>query len=69
MIATPSQGEGVGSALIQYGLQNLRDRGVSVAMTYGDPAYYGRLGFAPVTEATIAAPLPPQDPSPEQKTQ
>lgn len=55
-VATDRQGEGIGQALITHGLDLLRSEGVDIAVTYGDPAFYGRVGFVPVTEATIPAP-------------
>jgi putative acetyltransferase len=27
-------------------------------MTYGDPAYYGKVGFLPVAEHVVPAPFP-----------
>ena len=48
------QGKGVGSALIRHGLDQLRNSGVQVVTTYGDPAYYTRLGFEPLAAQTIA---------------
>ena len=56
------QGQGVGQALLRYGLDGLREAGVDIALTYGDPQYYGRVGFAPITEADVAAPYPLQHP-------
>lgn len=56
-VATEHQGRGVGQALLNYGLDALRDAGVDVAMTYGDPAYYSKVGFAPISEETTAAPF------------
>ena len=57
-VATDRQKTGVGQALLTHALDALRDEGVDVAMTYGDPAYYGQVGFQPVTEAQVSAPLP-----------
>jgi predicted N-acetyltransferase YhbS len=51
------QGRGVGQALITHGLQDMRSRGADLALTYGDPAYYGKLGFQPVTVDQVPAPL------------
>jgi putative acetyltransferase len=34
-----------GSALIEYGIQQLSAIGVNIAFVYGDPKYYGRFGF------------------------
>jgi putative acetyltransferase len=61
-VATARQGQGVGTALIRHGLVALRQRGVEVALTYGDPAYYGRIGFQPITTEIAAAPYPLQFP-------
>lgn len=61
-VATAQQGRGIGQALIRHGLDALKAEGVDVALTYGDPAYYGRTGFRPVTEAEVAAPCPLQMP-------
>ncbi|MDX9821192.1 MAG: N-acetyltransferase [Syntrophales bacterium] len=35
----------IGSALIEYGMQQLSAMGVDVVFVYGDPKYYGRFGF------------------------
>lgn len=56
------QGEGIGQALIRHGLAALRAEGVELAMTYGDPAFYGRVGFQPVTPATVPPPFPLSQP-------
>lgn len=52
------QGRGVGQALIRYGLSALGASGVDAALTYGDPAFYGRVGFQPITTDIAAAPFP-----------
>ena len=44
-VSPPMQRRGVGSALINEGLQLLRDRGASGAVVLGDPDYYRRFGF------------------------
>jgi len=56
-VSTKTQGKGIGQALINYGLDELKKRGVSVAVTYGDPAYYSRVGFQALSEKVIQAPL------------
>jgi predicted N-acetyltransferase YhbS len=61
-VATDRQGQGVGQALIRHGLAALAARGVDVALTYGDPAYYGRFGFRPITTEIAAAPFALQFP-------
>jgi predicted N-acetyltransferase YhbS len=57
-VATDRQGRGVGQALIAHGLDALRGEGVDVAVTYGDPAFYGRVGFRQITEETARPPFP-----------
>ncbi|SBS35400.1 Acetyltransferase (GNAT) family protein [Marinomonas aquimarina] len=56
-VATEQQGQGVGQALIQHGLEILKERAVEVAITYGDPAFYSKVGFAPLSEELIQAPV------------
>ncbi len=57
-VATGRQRQGVGQALLSHALSALRSEGVEVAMTYGDPDYYGQVGFTPITEDQARAPLP-----------
>jgi putative acetyltransferase len=40
------QGEGIGTALINSGLQQLREVGAAGCVLLGDPGYYHRFGFA-----------------------
>ena len=61
-VATAHQGRKIGQRLIASGLEALRQEGVDIAVTYGDPAFYGRVGFKPVSEATLPAPQPLQQP-------
>jgi len=61
-VAPDHQRQGVGQALIAQGLDALRQKGLDVAMTYGDPAYYGKTGFRPVTVDQAAAPQPLSQP-------
>lgn len=53
-----AQGQGIGSGLIRFGQKALRGQGADLVVTYGDPAFYGRLGFAPVDGATVPPPHP-----------
>ena len=57
-----AQGRGVGQALLRHGLAQLAVAQVDVAITYGDPAYYAKVGFAPITEDFAAAPFRLQHP-------
>jgi len=56
-VDTKYQGEGVGRAPINYGLDELKNRSVAVAITYGDPSFYSRVGFKTLSESVIQAPL------------
>ena len=56
-VAPGRQGRGIGQGLIRRGLEELRSRGADVALTYGDPGYYGRVGFLPISEAEVPAPF------------
>jgi len=61
-VATAQQGKGVGQRLIAHGLAALRQQGVDIVVTYGDPAFYGRVGFKAITESEVPAPFPLQHP-------
>jgi predicted N-acetyltransferase YhbS len=55
-VATDRQKEGIGQKLLTHGLNELRKRGVNVAVTYGDPGYYSKVGFMPITETEARPP-------------
>jgi len=57
-VRTEKQRSGVGQALIREGLSQLKAQGVDLVVTYGDPAYYGKFGFIPLSEELIQAPHP-----------
>jgi putative acetyltransferase len=44
-VSPEHQKKGVGSNLINAGIDMLTNDGVGVLLVYGDPAYYGRFGF------------------------
>jgi predicted N-acetyltransferase YhbS len=48
------QRQGVGSALIRHTLNLAGHMGFSAVFIYGDPAYYGRLGFRPAEDYGVA---------------
>ncbi|MDF1804507.1 N-acetyltransferase [Thalassovita sp.] len=48
------QKQGIGSALIHAGLDQLRTQGVAQVLVLGDPAYYSRSGFG--TERAVTPP-------------
>lgn len=57
-IACAHQRKGIGQQLIRYGLEQMKQAGAAIAVTYGDPAYYCKTGFAPVGQDVIPPPLP-----------
>ena len=46
--------KGIGQTLLQESIAALRDHGVDILMTYGDPNYYGKIG----TEQVAPTPFP-----------
>ena len=56
-VATDHQRKGGGQSLLRHGLDVLRDAGVDVVLTYGDPIYYSKVGFAQITEEMAQAPF------------
>ncbi|EJG1644330.1 acetyltransferase [Vibrio parahaemolyticus] len=56
-VATDCHGQGVGQGLIKFGLATLKEKGVTVAITYGDINFYSKTGFAPISQDIIQAPL------------
>lgn len=61
-VATGHQRQGVGKRLISYGLDSLREEAIDIALTYGDPSYYKKVGFQSIKESFAAAPFPLQHP-------
>lgn len=61
-VAPTHQRRGIGQDLILRGLDILRERGIDVAVTDGDPGFYGKVGFVPVSETVLPAPLPLSQP-------
>ena len=58
-VAPARQRGGIGSALVRTGLQRLENAGVKQVNVLGDPAYYGRFGFA--ADDRVAPPYPIPD--------
>lgn len=56
-VAAERQGEGIGQALIRFGLEELIKRSADAVVTYGDPSFYAKVGFQPLSERVIQAPL------------
>jgi len=56
-VATEQQGKGVGQQLISYGIEYLRSINADLVFTYGDPAFYSKVGFQQISETTVKAPF------------
>ncbi|MBT3321882.1 MAG: N-acetyltransferase [Anaerolineae bacterium] len=56
-ISTSHQQKGIGQKLINFGLNTLKENGVELAFTYGDPNFYAKVGFSQITEKVVKAPL------------
>lgn len=57
-VATAHQRQGIGQGLLRSALAALKAEGIDCVFTYGDPKYYSRVGFQPMTEDQARAPLP-----------
>jgi putative acetyltransferase len=56
-VLTAYQGAGIGKALISFALKSIAAKGAVIAITYGDPAFYGKVGFEPLSENVLKAPM------------
>lgn len=56
-VRTEYQGMGIGQALIGFGLREMKRCWARVVTTYGDPAFYSKVGFHPLSQEVIKAPL------------
>ena len=56
-VATHQQGKGIGQQLITFGISHLKSQGVNLLFTYGDPNFYARVGFKPISESIVKAPF------------
>ncbi|MEZ6039972.1 MAG: N-acetyltransferase [Planctomycetaceae bacterium] len=56
-VKTKSQGQGIGQKLIRYGLTQLQDQHVELVVTYGDPAFYSKVGFRSISPQAIRPPF------------
>lgn len=52
------QNKGIGQTLLRESIALLKDHGIDILMTYGDPNYYGKVGFLPVMEQVAPPPFP-----------
>lgn len=51
------QGRGIGQRLMNHALNALRNEGVEFAITYGDPRFYGKVGFQSICEDVVVPPF------------
>ena len=56
-VRSDSRRRGVGSKLIETGLQILDDRGYEAVIVLGHPDYYSRFGFSAALTASLVAPF------------
>lgn len=56
-VATDFQSRGIGQALINYGLQQMKQSGVKLVISYGDPNFYSKVGFQQISQETIQPPF------------
>ena len=56
-IHTKYQRKGIGQKLINYGIHHLKENGIALVFTYGDPKFYSKVGFSPISEKLVKAPL------------
>jgi len=56
-IHTNQQGKGIGQKLIKFGIKQLKEKGVGLVFTYGDPKFYSKVGFRWISEEIAKAPL------------
>ena len=52
------QNNGIGQTLVRESIEALRNHGVDILMTYGDPKLLRKNGFLPVTEQVSPTPFP-----------
>ena len=56
-IHTDYQGQGIGQKLINFGINDLKENGVDLVFTYGDPNFYAKVGFTAISEKVVKAPF------------
>jgi predicted N-acetyltransferase YhbS len=57
-VKTEFQGQGIGQCLINFGIDQLKENGAKILVTYGDPQFYSKVGFTPVDGRIIQPPFP-----------
>jgi putative acetyltransferase len=56
-IHTNYQGKSIGQKLINFGIHHLKEMGVELVFTYGDPDFYSKVGFNQVIGKIAKAPF------------
>lgn len=56
-VDSDQQGKGIGQALITYGLKEMKKQGVQFVVTYGDPAFYTKVGFRVLSQDVVRPPF------------
>ncbi|MBL6691808.1 MAG: N-acetyltransferase [Pseudomonadales bacterium] len=56
-VRTASQGSGIGQALIRFGISEMANRHAQYITTYGDPSFYSKVGFRPVSTEEVPPPF------------
>ena len=56
-VRSDCQGKGIGKALINFSLENLRNQNVDLVFTYGDPNFYSKVGFERISGKDIVPPF------------
>lgn len=56
-VHTAHQGKGIGQGLILHGIDELRKEGVKFVITYGDPSFYGKVGFQKISPEVVVPPF------------
>jgi putative acetyltransferase len=51
--------QGIGTGLVEFGLESLKSAGEHAVLVLGDPRYYRRFGFATDAARTLQTPFPP----------
>ena len=54
------QNKGIGTRLIQHGLELIKERGEKIVIVAGHPGYYPRFGFSSEKARLLESPFPPE---------
>ena len=56
-IDTSCQGKGIGQKFINFGINHLKENAARIVFTYGDPTFYSKVGFGPISEKIAKPPF------------